>query len=59
MPLVATTVKLESDKLELIKMKQVNVSQLCRDAVDSYLKLNSTDRAVINSQIADLQRIHV
>jgi hypothetical protein len=56
MPLVATTVKLESDKLELIKMKQVNVSQICRDAVDSYLKLNSTDRAVINSQIADLQR---
>lgn len=56
MPLVATTVKLESDKLELIKMKQVNVSQLCRDAVDSYLKLNSTDKAVIKSQIADLQQ---
>jgi hypothetical protein len=56
MPLVATTVKLESDKLELIKMKQVNVSQICRDAVDSYLKLNSTDKAVIKSQIADLQQ---
>lgn len=56
MPLVATTVKLESDKLELIKMKQVNVSQICRDAIDSYLKLNSTDKAVIKSQIADLQQ---
>jgi hypothetical protein len=56
MPLVATTVKLESDKLELIKMKKVNVSQICRDAVDSYLKLNSTDKAVIKRQIADLQQ---
>ena len=37
-------------------MKGVNVSALCRDAVDSYLKLNSTDKTVIKSQIADLQQ---
>lgn len=54
--LTSTNVKLESEKLELIKMKGVNVSALCRDAVDSYLKLNSTDKAVIKSQIADLQQ---
>jgi post-segregation antitoxin (ccd killing protein) len=54
--LTSTNVKLESEKLELIKMKGVNVSALCRDAVDSYLKLNSTDKAIIKSQIADLQQ---
>mgnify|MGYP000922284312 FL=1 len=54
--LTSTNVKLESEKLELIKMKGVNVSALCRDAIDSYLKLNSTDKAVIKSQIADLQQ---
>jgi len=54
--LTATNVKLDSGKLELIKMKGVNVSALCRDAVDSYLKLNSNDKAIIASQIADLQR---
>jgi L-fucose mutarotase/ribose pyranase (RbsD/FucU family) len=54
--LTSTNVKLESEKLELIKMKGVNVSALCRDAIDSYLKLNSTDKAVIKSQITDLQQ---
>ena len=55
-PLTSTNVKLDSEKLELIKMKGVNVSALCRDAIDNYLKLNSTDKAVIKSQIADLQQ---
>jgi hypothetical protein len=31
---------LDPDKLELAKMKGVNVSQICRDALDSYLRLS-------------------
>jgi hypothetical protein len=56
MPLVATTIKLEPDKVELMKMKKANVSQVCRDAIDTYLKLSSNDKAIIKSQIADLQQ---
>lgn len=54
--LTATTIKLDTEKVELLKMKGVNISALCRDAIDSYLKMNSTDKAVIKSQIADLQQ---
>lgn len=57
MPTLTTTnIKLESEKVELLKMKGVNISALCRDAVDAYLKMNCTDKAVIESQIADLQQ---
>ena len=55
-PLTSTNIKIDSEKIELLKMKGVNVSALCRDAIDAYLKMNSTDKAVIKSQIADLQQ---
>lgn len=61
MALVATSVKVEKDKLELAKLKGANVSQLTRDAIDSYLKLSSNDRVVIQGQIDELlqQRISI
>ena len=36
MALVATSVKVEKDKLELAKLKGASVSQLTRDAINSY-----------------------
>lgn len=56
MALVATSVKVEKDKLELAKLKGANVSQLTRDAINSYLKLSSNDRAVIQAQIDELMQ---
>lgn len=56
MGLVATTIKFEPDKIELMKIKKANVSQICRDAVDSYLRLSSTDKVIIKGQIAELQQ---
>lgn len=56
MALVATSLKVEKDKLELAKLKGANVSQLTRDAINSYLKLSSNDRAVIQAQIDELMQ---
>lgn len=56
MALVATSVKVEKDKLELAKLKGSNVSQLTRYAINSYLKLSSNDRAVIQAQIDELMQ---
>jgi hypothetical protein len=56
MNLSATTIKVEPEKLELIKMKGVNVSQLCRDAIDSCLRLSGGNIDMLKDQLVDIEK---
>lgn len=56
MRLTATNVKLEPDKLELAKLKGCNVSQLCRDALDSYLRLTESDSEMLKDQLVEIRK---
>ena len=54
--LTATNVKLDAEKLELVKLKGCNVSQLCRDAIDSYLRLSGENSGMLKEQLADIEQ---
>jgi hypothetical protein len=54
--LTATNVKLDADKLELAKLKGCNVSQLCRDAIDSYLRLSGENSNMLKDQLAEIEQ---
>lgn len=56
MPLAATTIKLDADKLELAKLKGINISQLCRDAIETCLKLDSGDLSMLKDQLLDIEK---
>lgn len=54
--LTSTNVKLDADKLELAKLKGCNVSQLCRDAIDSYLRLTGDNSHMLKDQLAEIEK---
>lgn len=54
--LTATNVKLDAEKLELAKLKGCNVSQLCRDAIDSYLRLTGDNSEMLKDQLAEIEK---
>lgn len=54
--LTATNVKLDSEKLELAKLKGCNVSQLCRDAIDSYLRLTGENSDMLKDQLVEIEK---
>lgn len=56
MPLAATTIKLDAEKLELAKMKGFNISQLCRDAIETSLKLDMGDLSMLKDQLLDIEK---
>jgi hypothetical protein len=56
MPLVATNVKLDSDCVSLAKMKGVNVSAICREALSTHLRLSGGDAEMIEKQITELEQ---
>lgn len=56
MPLAATTIKVDSEKLELAKMKGINISQLCRDAIETSLKLDTGDLSMLKDQLLDIEK---
>jgi hypothetical protein len=56
MSLTATNVKLDADKLQLAKIKGINVSRVCREALDSRLKLDGDDVDMINQQLVDIEK---
>lgn len=56
MALTATNVKLDPEKLQLAKLKGINVSQVCREALDSRLKLDGDDVDMINQQLVDIEK---
>jgi len=56
MVLAATNVKLDADKLQLAKMQGINISQLCRDALDTRLKISEGDLEMFQSKLAELEK---
>lgn len=52
----ATNVKIDAEKLQLAKLKGINVSQVCREALDSRLKLDGDDIEMINQQLVDIEK---
>jgi len=56
MPLASTTVKAEPEKLELAKLKGINVSKLFRDALDTNLRVWGGDKEMLESQLTDIRK---
>jgi hypothetical protein len=56
MPLVSTNVKLDSDLVSLAKMKGINISSLCREALSTHLRLSGGDAEMIEKQITELEQ---
>lgn len=56
MPLSSTTVKAQAEKLELAKLKGINVSKLFRDALDTSLKVSGDDKEMLESQLTDIRK---
>lgn len=54
--LTSTNVKLDAEKLELAKLKGCNVSQLCRDAIDSYLRLTGDNSDMLKDQLVEIEK---
>jgi len=56
MALSSTTVKAEPEKLELAKLKGINVSKLFRDALDTSLRVSGDDKEMLESQLTDIRK---
>lgn len=56
MPLSSTTVKAEAEKLELAKLRGINISKLFRDALDTSLKVYGDDREMLESKLTDIRK---
>lgn len=56
MPLAATNVKLDADKVHLAKIQGINISQLCRDALDTRLKFSEGDLEMFQSKLAEIEK---
>lgn len=56
MPLSSTTVKAQAEKLELAKLKGINVSKVFRDALDTSLRVIGDDRDMLESQLTDIRK---
>lgn len=56
MPLSSTNVKAEADKIQLAKLKGINLSQLFRDALDTSLRVTGDDLSTLESQLTDIRK---
>jgi len=56
MPLSSTTVKADAEKLELAKLKGINVSKLFRDALDVSLRVAGDDKEMLEKQLTDIRK---
>lgn len=56
MPLSSTTVKAQAEKLELAKLKGINVSKLFREALDTSLRVTGDDKDMLESQLTDIRK---
>lgn len=56
MPLSSTTVKAEPEKIELAKLKGINISKLFRDALDTSLRVSGDDKEMLESQLTDIRK---
>lgn len=56
MALAATNVKADAEKIELAKLKGINLSQLFRDALDTSLRIMGDDKEMLESQLTDIRK---
>lgn len=56
MVLAATNVKFEAEKVQLAKMLGINISQLCRDALDTRLKISEGDLEMFQSKLVEIEK---
>lgn len=56
MPLSATTVKADPEKLELAKLQGINISRLFREALDTSLRISGDDKDMLESQLTDIRK---
>jgi hypothetical protein len=52
---MATNVKIDAEKVEILKMKGVNISALCREAIDSYLRLSGGNLEMLKDQLVEIE----
>lgn len=56
MSLVSTNLKAEADKVQLAKLKGINLSQLFRDALDTSLRVSADDKDMLESQLTEIRK---
>lgn len=56
MPLSSTNVKADPEKIQLAKLKGINLSQLFRDALDTSLRVSGDDREMLESQLTEIRK---
>jgi len=56
MPLSSTNVKADSEKIQLAKLKGINLSLLFRNALDSSLRVSGDDKDMLESQLTDIRQ---
>jgi hypothetical protein len=56
MPLSSTNVKADAEKIQLAKLKGINLSLLFRNALDSSLRVSGDDKDMLESQLTDIRQ---
>jgi len=56
MSLVSTNLKADPEKVELAKLKGINLSQLFRDALDTSLRVSGDDMEMLESQLTEIRK---
>lgn len=56
MSLVSTNLKADAEKVQLAKLKGINLSQLFRDALDSRLRVSGDDKEMLESQLTEIRK---
>jgi len=56
MPLSSTNVKADADKIQLAKLKGINLSQLFREALDTSLRVTGDELSTLESQLTDIRK---
>lgn len=56
MNLVSTNLKADAEKVQLAKLKGINLSQLFRDALDTSLRVVTDDKDMLESQLTEIRK---
>jgi len=56
MALVSVNLKLDAEKTQLAKLKGINISQLCRDALDTSLRLEAGELDTLKDQLVEIEK---
>lgn len=56
MPLSSTNVKADPEKIQLAKLKGINLSQLFRDALDTSLRVSGDCKEMLESQLTEIRK---